>query len=368
MAPLNYHFLLTATLLVLLAATVSSGLLSAAWDLHRFAYHKYVAYALVMTLCLHLYLRRRALLARLGLREVPARRQAMAPLRATGGFAPWASLPGRWGLNRRSFLVSASAALAGLFVGRFSAPGPQEAWAGGQDLGEAYHQWSKPSRASLMRLVLGWGKSPPLYKTYPQAKKIPLPREMARGGMSLEEAIQKRRSVRDYSRQPLSLAELARLLHSGGGITEPTYPLRAAPSAGALYPVELYAVVNRVEGLPKGIYHYSPRDHSLELVKEGDFGLEMMRHAVGQEMVWHAAAVLVLTAIFQRTRVKYGERAYRYVLLDAGHVGENIYLAATSLGLGPCGIGAFFDDDLSNLLGIDGKEEAPLYLVAVGKR
>jgi len=365
MAPLNYHFLLTATLLVLLAATVSSGLLAAAWDLHRFAYHKYVAYALVIAICLHLYLRRRALLFRLGLREAPTRRQARS---GAGEPRPWASLPSRWGLSRRSFLVSASAALAGLLVGRFSAPGPPEAWASGQDLGEAYHQWSKPSRASLMRLVLGWGKAPPLYKSYPQAQKFPLPREMARGGMSLEEAIQKRRSVRDYSRQPLSLAELARLLHSGGGITEPTYPLRAAPSAGALYPIELYAVVNRVEGLPKGIYHYSPRDHSLELVKEGDFGLEMMRHAVGQEMVRYAAAVLVLTAIFQRTRVKYGERAYRYVLLDAGHIGENIYLAATSLGLGPCGIGAFFDDDLSTMLGIDGKEEAPLYLVAVGKR
>jgi len=235
------------------------------------------------------------------------------------------------------------------------------------DLGELYHQWSKPGYSRLLWGAISWGQRPPQFKTYPRARRIPLPEKLPQGRPTLEEAIETRRSRRNYTGEALSLEELSHLLHYTGGITEISTGFRAAPSAGALYPIELYIVANQVAGLDRGIYHYLVREHALEEVAQGDFRAATITAALGQEMVGRASVNFVLSAIFQRTRWRYQERSYRYILLEAGHMAQNLYLAAGSLGLGACAVGAFFDDELNRLLELDGVKEAVLYLVPVGK-
>jgi SagB-type dehydrogenase family enzyme len=161
--------------------------------------------------------------------------------------------------------------------------------------------------------------------------------------------------------------EFSRLLHAAQGITDTRRGFRAAPSAGALYPIELYAVVHDVAGMEPGLYHYAVRQHALEVLQQEDLRFAIMQAGLGQASLGQANVCFALSAIFQRTRWRYRERTYRYVMLEAGHVGQNLYLAATSLGLGACAIGAFDDDNLNDLLGLDGKEEAALYMITVGK-
>jgi SagB-type dehydrogenase family enzyme len=208
------------------------------------------------------------------------------------------------------------------------------------------------------------GPAPQMHKDY-QLEVISLPPVEPRG-MSLEEAIRRRRSVREYSQEPLALEELARLLFYGIGVTGPAEYKRAAPTAGGLTPIELYPVVNNVAGLERGLYHYDALGHHLHLLRRGDLRREIARACLDQDFLAQAAAVLVLTAVHRRTAWKYGERAYRYILLDAGHAAENIQLEATALGLGSCPIGAFFDDELNRLLGLK-EEEFALLAVAVGR-
>jgi SagB-type dehydrogenase family enzyme len=126
-------------------------------------------------------------------------------------------------------------------------------------------------------------------------------------------------------------------------------------------------VVHDVSGLERGVYHYVPREHALERLRVMDARAAMVVAGVGQEMMGLAQTCLVLSAIFQRTRWRYRERTYRYVLLEAGHIAQNVYLAATSLGLGACAVGAFLDDELNRLLGLDGDQEAVLYVITVGR-
>ena len=163
------------------------------------------------------------------------------------------------------------------------------------------------------------------------------------------------------------MAELSHILYYSSGITDKRTGLRAAPSAGATYPIEVYPVISNVEDLTRGIYCYIVASHELELVREGDFRQEMAQAALGERMIMRANIVLVLSAIFHRTQQRYRERAQRYILFEAGHIAQNTYLVATSMGLGACAIGAFYDEDFNRLLGVDGREESVLYLVAVGK-
>lgn len=188
------------------------------------------------------------------------------------------------------------------------------------------------------------------------------------GGMAIEDAIDVRRSVRDYVDKSLSLVQLSRLLWAAQGVTGKTYghALRSAPSAGALYPIEVYVVAHAVEGLERGIYHYRVGYHALELVKEGDFRRGMERAGLEQKMLGAASATFVLSAVFERTRAKYGERSLRYVYLEAGHISQNVALEAVSLGLGSVCVGAFRDDAVNGLLGLDGKKESAVYVQAVG--
>lgn len=184
--------------------------------------------------------------------------------------------------------------------------------------------------------------------------------------MSFEKAIKNRRSERSYSEVPMSLPELSQLLRYSIGVTEEHHNLRAAPSAGALYPIEVYPVVNSVEGLDSGVYHYNVSEDALELVKEGDFRRALTRHALGQSMMGKAQVVLAMAALFERTERRYGDRARQYIFLEAGHIGQNIYLVATAMGLGVCAVGAYSDEGYNQLIGVDGRKEGTVYLLTAG--
>jgi SagB-type dehydrogenase family enzyme len=144
------------------------------------------------------------------------------------------------------------------------------------------------------------------------------------------------------------------------------FEFRACPSAGALYPVETYLVLNDVEMIEAGIYHYSVPDHSLEQLQKGDFRLKIAQAALDQDMAYAANAVFVWTSLFARAKWKYEQRAYRYVYLDAGHIAQNLALAAVALSLGTCQIAALYDEEVNALLEIDGNEESVLYMSVVG--
>lgn len=236
-------------------------------------------------------------------------------------------------------------------------------------IGENFHEETKHTWIKVFKEILTPKPSkPPDFKEYPNLQKIKLPDPDFKG-IPVEEALKKRRSVREYAKKPLSIEELSQLLFAAQGITGKMYGtyLRTAPSAGALYPYEIYIFVNNVNKLKNGLYHYSIKDHSVVLLKEGDFRDKLLKAALQQEMVRDAGIVFVLSAIFDRTRSKYGERGYRYVYMEAGHISQNIYLQATSLGLGSVVIGAFLDDEINKLIGIDGKKEAVIAIHTVGK-
>lgn len=230
-----------------------------------------------------------------------------------------------------------------------------------------HHETSLTWRGVLGDMFRAKPKKPPQYKTYPGSERVKLP-EPKYHGVAFEDAIVNRRSVRNYSTKAISMVQLSQLLFVAQGVTGRMYgqPLRSAPSAGALYPFEVYVIVNNVQDLPRGIYHYSVLDHALELVKTGDFRGQITNAGLKQEMLGAAGATFVLSAIFDRVRHKYGERGFRYVYMEAGHISQNIYLQAVSLELGSVSVGAFLDEKVNQLVEVDGRNEAVIYLHAVG--
>lgn len=215
---------------------------------------------------------------------------------------------------------------------------------------------------------LDWAKEPDIYKTYPTTEQVELPVQFPEPSLDLIEILKKRGSLRNYSSKPLQLDQLAFLLWASTGIRQiqGTREFRVAPSAGALYPIETYLLINKVEGLAEGIYHYNIAAHTLEQIVLGNFAENLGHAALEQKMCIDAPVVFIWTAIFERSRWKYKQRAYRYIYLDAGHIAQNLALSATSIGLGSCQIGAIFDDEINKLLGIDGIEESAIYLSVVG--
>ncbi len=196
---------------------------------------------------------------------------------------------------------------------------------------------------------------------------ILLPYPSLKGNISVEEALLMRRSVRDYLPKPLTLKQLAQILWAAQGITELRYKFRAAPSAGATYPLEVYVVVKSggVEGVKAGIYKYDVDTHSLLLVKEGDFSKELAKAALDQEWVLEAPVNIVIVAEYERTTRYYGSRGYQYVHMEVGHVGQNIYLQAVALNLGTVAVGAFYDDKVAGILDLPANYR-PLYIMPVG--
>ena len=205
--------------------------------------------------------------------------------------------------------------------------------------------------------------------TFIAGEEIRLPKPSFKGSVSVEEALHQRRSVREYAEDSLTIENISQMLWAAYGVTDSikarkTFYLKTAPSAGALYPLEVYIAVGKVKGLKAGIYHYSPIRHSISSIALGDFRSSLDN---GQDMVTQAPATLVFTAFYERTTSKYGDRGKeRYVCMDLGHAGQNVYLQAVALGMGTCAIAAFTDDNVSKLLNLK-KEESPLYIMPFGK-
>jgi SagB-type dehydrogenase family enzyme len=195
---------------------------------------------------------------------------------------------------------------------------------------------------------------------------ISLPEPRLKGEMSLEEAILERRSTRDFKDSPLTMAEVSQILWAAQGITDET-GLRAAPSAGALYPLDLYLVVGEqgVEGLGEGVYHYLPQGHSLELSLQGDLRQTLARLSLDQTFIAEAPVSFLITAEYERTTWKYGDRGVRYVDMEAGHVAQNVYLQAEALGLGTVTVGAFEDEKIAEALDLPSSYR-PLYVMPIG--
>ena len=195
-------------------------------------------------------------------------------------------------------------------------------------------------------------------------KSIKLPEPVYQGQTSVEEAIKSRRSIRTYKKAPLSLPQLSQLLWAAQGITS-SGGYRTAPSAGALYPLELYVVVGQVEGLTPGVYQYHPQGHKLTLKIEEDKRIALARASVMQSWMAKAPIMLVITAFYNRTAIKYGPRAKRYVHMEVGHAAQNVYLQATSLKLGTVMVGAFADPAVKEILSLR-KTEEPMAIMPVG--
>lgn len=235
--------------------------------------------------------------------------------------------------------------------------------------GEAFQQETKHRRGHLVGGRLDWSAMPETFKRYPGAPQIQLDPPETEGGLSLWTILEQRRSVRGYGGDPVTAAELSQLLWAMQGVTRVVqgWAFRTAPSAGALYPVETYVIAHSVRGLAPGIYHYAVEPHALEQLQSGDYRAPSARAAMDQRMCSTADVVFVWTAVFARSTWKYGQRAYRYIYLDAGHIAQNLALAAVSLGLGSCQIAALYDDEVNKLVGVDGESESVLYMSIVGR-
>jgi SagB-type dehydrogenase family enzyme len=197
-------------------------------------------------------------------------------------------------------------------------------------------------------------------------EKIKLPEPKHDSDTSVEQALLGRRSVRKYRNEPLTLTELSQLLWAAQGITELSRGFRTAPSAGALYPLEVYVVISNVEGVAIGVYKYKPSEHEIVKVRDGDVRDELTAAALGQTWIGDGSVVIVFSAVYERTTQKYGDRGTRYVHMEAGHAAQNVYLQAVSLNLGTGVVGAFKDAEVRSILNMS-DEENPLYIMPVGK-
>ena len=202
--------------------------------------------------------------------------------------------------------------------------------------------------------------------------ELPDPKTVPIDNVATHEAIDKRRSIRQYSSEPLSVGELSFLLWCTQGVKEVAqnyYTLRTVPSAGARHALETYLLVNNVSNLQSGLYRFLPIEHSIvrETV-DSDLSERIGEACYRQNFVNTSAVTFIWTAVVYRMKWRYGERGYRYLLLDAGHVCQNLYLAAESVNCGVCAVAAYSDDDMNAILNIDGVKQFVIYLAAVGKK
>jgi SagB-type dehydrogenase family enzyme len=248
---------------------------------------------------------------------------------------------------------------------------------------ELYHESSKQRRHDLEfnRRIGLVNNSPNIhqvmaraFKSYPGAAFTPLPSVTPGEGLPFERVLALRRSIRRFTGRALHLDALARLVYFADGLSGQldatdhgvVQPVRMAPSGGALFPIEVYLAVIAVDGLEPGLYHYAVDRHGLELLRPGSFSQQLSEITFDSETFSRAAVVFILTGFFGRSHFKYGERSYRFTLLEAGHICQNILLAAVAQSLGAVAVGGFIDDEVNELLDVDGVEEAAIYMIAAG--
>jgi SagB-type dehydrogenase family enzyme len=249
---------------------------------------------------------------------------------------------------------------------------------------ELYHENSKqrPFDVEFGRRILFFNESPAFhevaartFKSYPGAEFLALPKINPEGGPPFELVAAMRRSIRRFDGLPLTVRELARLLSFGAGVTgqldpsDPGFvqPVRAIPSGGALYPIEVYTAIAAVEGIEPGLYHYAVERKGLELLHRGNLVERLCKATADPATISAAAVVFILTGQFARSHFKYGERGYRFALLEAAHISQNLLLEATALDLGAVAIGGFIDDQINAMLDLDGIDETAIYLIAAGR-
>jgi SagB-type dehydrogenase family enzyme len=247
---------------------------------------------------------------------------------------------------------------------------------------ELFHENSKQYRADARvgERIMAMSANPLLqriaasHKSYRSALRVRLPELLPSAKLGFDDTILARRSARDFSIKSLTLLETAKLAYFANGISGSatthdgrTQLFRTTPSGGALYPTELYVVALNVEELTSGVYHHNPTEGCLEQVCPGN-NSSALRELTFTEEIEHAAAVFAITGIPLKARIKYGERGYRFMLMEAGHMAQNILLTAAAIGLSAIPVGGFIDDELDQLLRIDGIDELSLYLVAVGRK
>lgn len=205
------------------------------------------------------------------------------------------------------------------------------------------------------------------FKTYPRLEKIPL-QDLEFDDVSA--IILKRRSTRHFTGKPITARQLSYLLHSSCGLIRLDEDFdntrRPYPSAGARYPLEVYPIILSVERLERGLYHYNVRDNVLELLLEKDLSSWISDVFGKQDWILQSAVVFIITGVLDRNRIKYGDRGYRFSLIEAGHMGQNICLFAANRGLGTCALGGYIDAEVDKLLDIQLVRETTLYVIATG--
>lgn len=206
------------------------------------------------------------------------------------------------------------------------------------------------------------------FKTYPDAETVPLPNDWTLKEARITPLLQQRRSRRQFGEKSIALTDLAFMLWATQGVTAKAgkHLLRTSPSAGALYPIETYVVVNDVDDIAPGLYHFNVEKFSLELLQFGNFGEEIAIASLNQQFLSQAGVVFLWSSVFRRNATKYGERGLRYTFMDAAHICQNLLLAAEATGSNACPVAAFFDEELNDLLELDGEEESVIYLAGVG--
>ena len=240
------------------------------------------------------------------------------------------------------------------------------------DAAELFHLNSSNVRATPAQLPPDPEHKPSVRRLHPGARRVALSGADLDVPLPLGAALAARRSMRDYSETILPAELLGKLLFTCAGVNgtisfeSVSLSARTYPSGGALYPLEIYPVIQRVEGIADGIYHYDPFAHELEEIRTGNFHEQFAAMTFGQETLVTANVILFITGVFARSMWKYGQRGYRYVWIEAGHLGQNFYLVSGALGLASVALGGFYDDEANALLGLGGDEKT-IYALCVGQ-
>jgi len=235
------------------------------------------------------------------------------------------------------------------------------------NIGEAFLELTKYHRNYMAPHITN-NEREPQYKEYREVKQFVLPSTNTKNMTPTFDAIIHRRSIREYTTDDLKPHQLSKILWAAQRITARVkgVELRAVGSAGALHPIETYVVINKAGDYPQGLYHYNVRAHALDLLIQDQFQIGLVNACMGQEFVGDAPVCFVWTGVFNRITWRFAQRAYRYVYLECGQILQNATIACQALDIGCCEIGAFYDDEINLLLGLEGLDETAICIMTAG--